>query len=187
MLVLEIATPYGDVADGIRGLFGRDPSTGEPVSQGERAEALTMAAATFGPGIVAKRLRKGQKALELVDGAVEVERAADRTEGATRSWRSGAHHGKKPGYENPGHHDRSSPNFRGGASKTTSLPDDAESVFSRAIPDPDNPGTWYGRNGGGDYYRYQGSNGAVHWNGTTNSDRGLKVPSYIKKRFEALE
>ena len=105
---------------------------------------------------------------------------------AERPWREGAFHGPKPAYENPGHHDPRSPNFRGQGSRTSILPDDAEEVFRRAIPDPNNPGTWYGRNASGDYYRYQGSNGRVHWNGTTASERGLQVPRYIVDRFESL-
>ena len=74
-------------------------------------------------------------------------------------WKSGAYHGKKPTYENPGHHDPTSPNFRGQGSKTSKLPADAESVYKHAIPDPQNPGTWYGRTPTGGCYRYQGSNG----------------------------
>ncbi len=53
-----------------------------------------------------------------------------------------------------------------------------------AIEDWEHLGTWYGRNVNGDYYRFQGANGAVHWNGSTASSRGLAVPKHIRKRFE---
>ncbi|HLP89363.1 MAG TPA: hypothetical protein VK184_12325 [Nostocaceae cyanobacterium] len=102
-----------------------------------------------------------------------------------RPWKEDTYHGPKPEYENPGHHDPSSPNFRGGGSKTTHLPPDAEEVYRNAIPEKDGK-TWWGRNSQGEYYRYQGSNGKVHWNGREQSGRGLKVPNYIRKRFESL-
>ncbi len=103
-----------------------------------------------------------------------------------RPWRKDAYHGKKPKYVNPGHHDTSSGNFRGHGSKTSKLPADAEEVYNNAIPDPRNPTSWYGRNANGDFYRYKTSNGEAHWTGSTNSPRGLKVPTYIKKRFGGL-
>lgn len=46
--------------------------------------------------------------------------------------------------------------------------------------------TWYGRNSNGEFYRYQGSNGRVQWNGRKNSGRGLKAPRYIRDRFKGL-
>lgn len=104
------------------------------------------------------------------------------TTGGDKSRKEGAYHGPKPEYENPGHHDPSSGNFRGGGSRTSRLPEDAEKVFERAIPEPDGR-TWWGRNAQGEYYRYQGQNGKVHWNGRENSERGLAVPEYIRKRF----
>ena len=92
------------------------------------------------------------------------------------------YHGAKPKYENPGHHDPTSPHYRGGGSMTTTLPPDAAEVYKTAIPV--NEYTWYGRNSQGEFYRYQGNNGAVHWNGRETSSRGLPVPTEIRHRFE---
>lgn len=105
--------------------------------------------------------------------------------GRKRPWRDGAYHGKKPEYENPGHHDPSSPNFRGQGSKTTPLPDDADKVYRRAVPDKDNPNAWFGENPDGEFYRYHNSNGKAHWTGREKSDRGLRVPPYIRGRFKS--
>ncbi len=96
------------------------------------------------------------------------------------------YHGRKPTYVNPGHHDPSSPNFRGGGSKTTHLPPDAEEVYRRAVPSDPSGNTWFGRNNEGEFYRYQGNNGEVHWNGREKSDRGLKVPKWIRDRFNEM-
>ncbi|MBL8824233.1 MAG: hypothetical protein JNJ77_16730, partial [Planctomycetia bacterium] len=67
----------------------------------------------------------------------------------------------------------------------TPTPRDAEAVYGRAIPDPDNTDavrqSWYGRSADGKYYRYQGTNGEVHFNGIIDWD---KLPSYIRYRFK---
>jgi hypothetical protein len=87
----------------------------------------------------------------------------------------------KPKYENPGHHDWKSGRPRGGGSKTTPLPSDAEDVFTRAIAgDPDGK-TWYGKNANGDIYRFQADrNGKAHFNGSSNSERGLDdIPRHV--------
>ena len=49
--------------------------------------------------------------------------------------KEGRYHSKKPQYENPGHHDPNSPNFRGGGSKTSIIPQNAEEIYKYAIPD----------------------------------------------------
>ena len=104
-------------------------------------------------------------------------------DGNVRPWKDGAYHGPKPKYNNPGHHDPSSGKFRGGGSKTSPLPDDAQEVYKKAIPTPDGR-TWYGKNSDGEIYRYQvDREGFVHFNGRENSERRLKVPSYIRKRL----
>jgi hypothetical protein len=94
-----------------------------------------------------------------------------------------AYHGPKSGYTNPGTHDPHSPNFVPGK---TPLPVDAKAVYRRAIPDPDATNatkqTWYGRSDDGTYYRYQGTNGEVHFNATVDwSD----LPAYVRRRFKA--
>ncbi len=101
-----------------------------------------------------------------------------------KPWKQGAYHGPKPKYENYGHHDPSSPLFRGGGSKTTPLPGDSEEVYGKAIPES-NGKNWWGKNSTGEYYRYSSSNnGKAHWNGRQNSSRGLKIPHYIRDRFK---
>lgn len=54
-------------------------------------------------------------------------------------------------YVNPGHHDPSSPDFRGGGSKTTHLPPDAEEVYRRAVPSDSSGNSWFGRNSEGNF------------------------------------
>jgi RHS repeat-associated protein len=84
-------------------------------------------------------------------------------------------------YENPGHHDAQSQNFIKGK---TPLPKDAEAVYNSAIEDtnraPGTSQTYYGRSANGQFYRYQGQNGKVHWNGTIKPN---KVPSAIRTKL----
>jgi hypothetical protein len=104
---------------------------------------------------------------------------------ASHPTKAGAYHGPKPEYTNPGHHDPTSPNFRGGGSMTTPLPPDAEAVYQNAIPDAEGK-NWYGRNADGEIYRYQpngGNDPGVHWNGREKSPRGLVVPPEVRARF----
>ena len=71
--------------------------------------------------------------------------------------KKGRYHGPKPLYENPGHHDPSSGNFRGGGSKTSVLPKDAESLYKKAIPDAE-----------GKYWYAMDENGVIHRFGNNN-------------------
>lgn len=87
------------------------------------------------------------------------------------------YHGPKPEYENPGHHDKTSPNFN---ARKSPLPPDAEQVYQRAVPSPDGL-TWWGLSVSGDIYRYQSSNGKAHWNGSEST--GVRVPNAIVKRL----
>ncbi|WP_413531459.1 RHS repeat-associated core domain-containing protein, partial [Rahnella inusitata] len=96
------------------------------------------------------------------------------------------YHGRKPVYDAAAHHDSSSPDFRGGGSKTTPLPPDAEDVYQRSVPSDSEGRTWYGQNSEGEFYRYQGQNGQVHWNGRERSVRGLKIPQWIRNRFNQM-
>ncbi len=97
-----------------------------------------------------------------------------------KPWKKDAYHGPKPTYENPGHHVPGHPSYIPGK---TPLPSDAEKTYQKAIPEPDGR-TWWGQNSQDEYYRYQKhTDEGVHWNGRENSPQGLKVPSYIKKRF----
>lgn len=97
----------------------------------------------------------------------------------------------KPPYTNPGHHDPSSPAFRGGGSMTTALPRDAESVYGGALPEPAQKGkVWWGRSASGDWYRFAGNGADVHWNGSTGATGGGRalqqheVPGTIRRQFE---
>ena len=85
-------------------------------------------------------------------------------------------------YENPGHHDPSSPEYVKGKEP---LPKDAESVFANAIKDTERATgtseTYYGRAANGQYFRYQGVGGKVHWNGTVKREY---VPNWIRKQLE---
>jgi len=98
--------------------------------------------------------------------------------------KDGRYNGRKPSYTNPGHHDPTSPNFRGGgAGKTSTLPRNAEELYAHAIPEPDGQ-TWWARDQNGVYHRYQGGRGQpVHWNGSSASPR-TRPPQYIINRFE---
>jgi hypothetical protein len=91
------------------------------------------------------------------------------------------YNGPKSEYTNPGTHDPASPNFVKGK---TPLPADAEGVYRHAIPDPNATNatkqTWYGRNADGSFYRYQGTNGEVHFNAIVEWN---DLPAYIKQRF----
>jgi hypothetical protein len=95
-----------------------------------------------------------------------------------------AYHGPKGKYTNPGTHDRTSPNYVVGK---TPLPADAEADYRGAIPDPEATSatnqTWYGRGADGTFYRYQGTNGEVHFNATLSWNQ---LPAYIQRRFRAL-
>lgn len=100
----------------------------------------------------------------------------------------------KPRYENPGTHDPTSGNFRGGGTMTTVLPKDAEEVYETAIPSDlrDGLSSWWGQSVDGYLYRYQaswpGREPVAHWNGTTNpaSARAIvdgDVPETIRDVF----
>jgi RHS repeat-associated protein len=95
-----------------------------------------------------------------------------------------AYNGPKSRYINPGTHDPTSPNFVRGKSP---LPTDADVVYRHAIPDPATTDpvkqTWYGRSPDGSYYRYQGTNGEVHFNGIVEWNN---LPTYIQQRFRGL-
>ena len=101
--------------------------------------------------------------------------------------KKGRYHGPKPKYENPGHHDPSSGNFRGGGSKTSVLPKDAESLYKKAIPDAEGK-HWYAMDESGVTHRFGNSNdGNVHWNGDTSQNRGIPVPPEVDKRFVSMK
>jgi RHS repeat-associated protein len=85
-------------------------------------------------------------------------------------------------YENPGPHDPTRPNFVPGK---TPLPSDAQAVFGTAIQVTGRAaGTGdlaYGINEKGQFYRYSGQNGVLHYSGTIATN---KVPKAIRKQLQ---
>lgn len=100
--------------------------------------------------------------------------------------KAGRYHGPKPQYENPGHHDRRSPNFRGGGSKTSLLPCHHQELAKHSVPD--SAGIhWYAIDDRGVMHRFGNSNdGKMHWNGDTSQGRGIKVPPDVEKRLNQM-
>jgi len=89
------------------------------------------------------------------------------------------------------HHDPSSPAFRGGGSRTTPLPSDWETAFTRALPEAGSRGTTWWARVGNTYYRYQGSvisnQTVLHWNGMTSGNAAIRlqdVPNTIRRTLE---
>jgi RHS repeat-associated protein len=74
--------------------------------------------------------------------------------------------GQRDRYVNPGTHDPNSPNFN--PNKST-LPSDAEEVYQTSVrvegKGPGEGTLYYGKNAKGEWYRYSGQNGEVHWSG----------------------
>ncbi|MCY7361823.1 MAG: hypothetical protein LH629_07130, partial [Ignavibacteria bacterium] len=91
----------------------------------------------------------------------------------------------KPAYDNPGHHDPNSQNFRGGGSMTEIIPDNAEELYQKAIPDETGK-NWYNINNDGVIHRFsRDHNGTVHWNGSEQGARGLhSIPNNVRKRLQ---
>ncbi|WP_409415946.1 hypothetical protein [Flavobacterium sp. PS2] len=104
----------------------------------------------------------------------------------------GYYNGPKPKYENPGHHDLKSPNFRGGGSKTEIIPENAEALYKRAIPGLTNkesqqgiPKKWYSIDEKGKIHQFQvDNNGYTHWAGSENGSRGVTVDNATRKRLD---
>jgi hypothetical protein len=103
------------------------------------------------------------------------------------------YHGKKPDYINPGHHDKNSPNFRGGgAGKTEVIPENHEELWKRAIPGVGElntkqgiPSTWYSIDNKGKIHQFQvDHNGFSHWAGSQNGPSGIKLHNTTRKRLE---
>jgi RHS repeat-associated protein len=86
-------------------------------------------------------------------------------------------------YENPGHHDPTSPNFVPGK---TPLPSDAEAVFNHGVIGGSGgaPGTGqkaFGISDTGEYYRFSGQNNRLHFSGTVKAS---EVPKEIRKQLQ---
>ncbi len=95
------------------------------------------------------------------------------------------YHGPKSTYTNPGTHVPGHPQYVAGK---TPLPADAEATYRRAIPDTHATNrtdqTWYGRSAEtGEFYRYQGTNGEVHFNAKFE---WKDLPVYVQQRFRDI-
>jgi RHS repeat-associated protein len=81
-------------------------------------------------------------------------------------------------YENPGHHDPTSPNYN---STKSMLPDNAEELFSRSV---DVNGTKWAKEGTGKkaiYHRFSSDgNGNWHWSGSTAGVTSAGAPNVIQ-------
>jgi len=103
----------------------------------------------------------------------------------------GFYNGVKPKYENPGHHDRKSSNFRGGGSKTELIPENAEVLYKRAIPGFTNdvskqgiPKKWYSIDKNGKIHQFTvDHNENSHWAGSENGPRGISIDNSTRKRL----
>jgi len=99
---------------------------------------------------------------------------------------TGRYHGKKPTYENPGHHQPGHPAFRGGGKdKTSIIPKNADQIYRNAIPDAEGR-HWYAMDEAGEIHRFGNSNdGKVHWNGSSKQGRGVSIPKEVQNRFNS--
>ncbi|MBB3638290.1 RHS repeat-associated core domain-containing protein, partial [Variovorax atrisoli] len=107
--------------------------------------------------------------------------------GLARLPKADRYHGKKPEYDDPGHHDPKSSNFRGGgAGKTSLIPCNASQLFKGAIPDKEGK-HWYALDDNGVVHRFGNSNdGKAHWNGDSSQGRGVVVPPEVQKRIDSM-
>lgn len=111
--------------------------------------------------------------------------------GKSNKYNEGFYNGPKPKYDNPGHHDPKSSNFRGGGSKTEVIPENHEELWKRAIPGSSNiktkqeiPSVWYSIDGNGKIHQFQvDHNGIAHWAGSENGARGIVVDNQTRKRL----
>jgi RHS repeat-associated protein len=93
------------------------------------------------------------------------------------------YHGPKPRYHvNPAHDTR----FLCYNRNKTPLPDDAEEVYRRAVPDDAaNANHWYGTNAQGEIYRFSNANdGTAHFSGRERWGDGIRnIGEYPRKRL----
>lgn len=97
----------------------------------------------------------------------------------------------EPVYENPGHHDKTNPNFN---KKKSILPSNAEALFKQSVKDPKDPKTRWAKEGKGNkavYHRFQSeaSDGSkpFHWNGSTNATLNNGTPNPINLNNVPIE
>jgi len=142
----------------------------------------------------ARTLTKDEKlALKLEKAIAENDLAKVKSLLEETKYNDGFYNGKKPKYENPGHHDPKSGKFRGGGSKTEIIPENHEELWKRAIPGFSDletkqgigmPKTWYSIDDAGKIHQFQvDNNGIAHWAGSENGARGVKVDNVTEKRL----
>lgn len=196
----DIGRKLGFIADEVYGLRLRDPAT-LAATPGRALPPLPPAI----PGRPVVAAPSGESAWrdlprvrsELTEVEIKLPKAEQKLEHQLRQLedlRARNYQGPKPPYENPGHHDPLSPNFRGGGSMTTPLPPDAAEVYARAIPEPGLKGdVWWGRSQNGDWYRFAGGERGVHWNGATGRSGGGRVirdhevPGSVQRQLQLEE
>lgn len=141
----------------------------------------------------AKTLAKDDKlALELEKAVADNDLAKVKSLLEERKYTGGFYNGKKPKYENPGHHDPKSTNFRGGGSKTETIPENHEELWKKAIPGfsdvktkEEIPSVWYSIDNKGKIHQFQvDHNGNTHWAGSENGARGIKIDNTTRKRLQ---
>lgn len=92
-------------------------------------------------------------------------------------------------YENPGHHDPTSPSFRAGGSLTSILPSDAEALYEKALPVDLRAKTWWARDKQGVYHRFVEHHPPyVHWNGSSTGERSIRIediPAAVRRILDA--
>lgn len=141
----------------------------------------------------AKTLAKDEKLVTEIEKAIaenDVARVKSLLE--NKQYTEGFYNGRKPKYENPGHHDPKSTNFRGGGSKTEIIPENHEELWKKAIPGfsdvktkEEIPSVWYSVDDKGKIHQFQvDHNGNAHWAGSENGARGIKVDNITKKRLQ---
>lgn len=141
----------------------------------------------------ARNLAKDDKlAIELEKAIADNDLAKVKSLLEERKYTEGFYNGKKPKYENPGHHDPKSTNFRGGGSKTETIPENHEELWKKAIPGfsdiktkEEIPSVWYSIDDKGKIHQFQvDHNGNAHWAGSENGARGIKVDNTTRKRLQ---
>ena len=108
----------------------------------------------------------------------------------TKSWTKNEPNVKKPKLV-PGRHDKldangkPNPNYRMRPGDSPEAPSNVKELFDKAVPDQ-NGKNWWARDNDGNYHRFSGTEQEVHWNGSTNTGKGIeidKIPDYVKDRL----
>ena len=69
--------------------------------------------------------------------------------------------------------------------RSTHRTSNSKDLFSNSVPDQQGK-NWWAKDADGNYHRFSGTESEVHWNGSTNTGKGIpvdKVPAYVKERL----